>query len=262
VTYPAATSFRILGVYASSQVVSIFLTTPGDSNYEQYTVEIKELSAFVDSQLDPPARIRFGYYLDGTVSVGGAGGQVRKVLASRLQGFVPFVPLEMLAIALSLAVLFVAVYSTVQRRQSIYPLMPLASFTQVLFWLAFVESQPGHGTSFLVGFRFALIKFFPNFFMAQVPDSLTDLISGPRFQALTVDSNMVRNAGETYSLWLILIAAVAFYYLVHQCLYLELILDYPRKATAAISTLFMFSWPNAFFFSFADFYSKQDVITR
>lgn len=55
-------------------------------------------------------------------------------------------------------------YIMIQRRQSVYALGVAVTFVQTLYWLTFFEWQAGLNSRFFNGFRYSLLKFFPNFF--------------------------------------------------------------------------------------------------
>jgi hypothetical protein len=93
--------------------------------------------------------------------------------------------------------------------------MYVITFMQVLYWLAFYPRGNGSATSFLVGFRFAHLKFFPNFFMPVIPAGYRGTYSAAPFLDLTFDNLLLRNAGETFSLWILMVGVVIFYHLMN-----------------------------------------------
>ena len=107
--------------------------------------------------------------------------------------------------------LYICYYTVIQRRQLIYPLMYVVTFMQTLYWLSFYVRGPGNALSFLVGFRFMHLKFFPNILMYAIPAGYVGYASNDRFINLTIDSILIRNAGESLTLWAVVGLVVLFY---------------------------------------------------
>lgn len=164
------------------------------------------------------------------------------------------VAVEDMSVFFSVAMLYLCVYTTVQRRQLLYPLVYVVTFMQVLYWLSFYLRGEGSALSYLVGYRFIHLKFFPNFLAYAVPTGYLGLASNEKFALLNIDNNFIRNAGETLCLWFLLGLVTAFH-LIAEFFNFQLVKDIYNKLYSVLQILFMISWGNAFFFGFADFYA-------
>ena len=101
---------------------------------------------------------------------------------------------------LSLALVVLVFYILIQKRQTSYLHTYVLSFAQTLYWLTFFAWQTGRNTSFFVGFRYSMLKFFPNFFAM---DFAVGLSSNALFTSFMGDNVMIKNCGEYFSLWLL-----------------------------------------------------------